>query len=95
MRIKTYLSQRGNDYTAIMVCEHCEHQQVDPVGYFDGNYAHTVIPRMVCGRCRRTSSGNVIDGELSHQMIPYESTQIRAAIDGGADHERSAWGDHV
>lgn len=44
MRIKKITSQHRNDYTAVMECEHCGHEQVDKYGYDDANYHDNVIP---------------------------------------------------
>jgi hypothetical protein len=57
MKIKTITSRHRNDYTAIMECEHCGHEQIDNYGYFDANYMENVIPRMYCQGCEKDRAG--------------------------------------
>lgn len=48
MKISKILTEHRNDFTALMECEHCGHQQRNDYGYHD-NYYHTkVIPAMYC-----------------------------------------------
>lgn len=58
MKIEQILWQRRNDYTAVMVCEHCGHKQRDCAGYMDAFYHERVIPGMVCNACGRDRAGN-------------------------------------
>lgn len=57
MRIKKVTSQHRNDYTAVMECEHCGHEQFDKRGYDDANYFDNVIPLQVCGKCNKMRNG--------------------------------------
>jgi hypothetical protein len=51
MKIKKITFEMGNDFSAIMECEHCHATQNLTSGYHD-NYYHTkVIPDMVCRSC--------------------------------------------
>lgn len=57
MKIKEITSELGNDFSAVMECEHCQHTKKITSGYHD-NYYHTkVIPGMVCEHCGRDRSG--------------------------------------
>lgn len=58
MRIKKITSQHRNDYTAVMECEHCGHEQVDKYGYDDANYHENVIPLQACGKCNKMRNGD-------------------------------------
>jgi protein-arginine kinase activator protein McsA len=51
MRIKQYLTQSRRDFSAIMICEHCEQEATLNSGYDDANYHDNVIPNMVCKSC--------------------------------------------
>ena len=55
MRIKKIISQHRRDYTAVMICEHCNHEQKDS-GYDDANYHQNVIPKIKCDVCGKTAS---------------------------------------
>ena len=54
MKIKEITSQHRRDYTAIMICEHCDHEQIDH-GYDDSNYHQNVIPKMKCHKCGKVA----------------------------------------
>ena len=57
MKIRRMLSEYRNDFSAEMVCEHCEHTQNITSGYHD-NYYHTqVIPKMRCKSCGKDREG--------------------------------------
>lgn len=56
MQIKTITSQYRRDFTAIMVCEHCAHEQKLMYGYDDANYHNNVIPAMKCPACGASST---------------------------------------
>lgn len=51
MKIKKVLGQNRNDFTAIMVCEFCDHEWKNERGYDDQYYHTVVIPGMVCENC--------------------------------------------
>jgi len=65
MFTKTILSQHRNDYTAIMKCEHCGHEQKDPYGYADRNYIENIIPKMYCQGCNKNRAGEIKQTEVS------------------------------
>lgn len=58
MRIAEILWSHRNDYKALMVCEHCGHEQTDDAGYNDAFYHQRVIPAMHCGWCGLDREGN-------------------------------------
>lgn len=51
MKIKKILSQYRRDFTAILECEHCGHEEKLTSGYDDANYHNNVIPTFECGKC--------------------------------------------
>lgn len=57
MKIKKITYQMRNDFTAIMVCEHCGHEGKLETGYHDGFYHNNVIPSMLCKECGVNSDG--------------------------------------
>jgi hypothetical protein len=59
MKIKRITSQYRNDFYAIMVCEHCGHEQKLGSGYDDAYYHQHVIPAQVCESCGKDRAGNV------------------------------------
>jgi len=58
MRIDKILTQYRNDFTAILVCEHCGHERKLMTGYDDANYHRNVIPKMLCVACFKDRAGN-------------------------------------
>ena len=51
MKIKELVSQHRRDFTALMECEFCGHQEMNNSGYDDRYYHDNVIPNMKCGKC--------------------------------------------
>ena len=59
MKIQNITNEHGNDFSAIMECEHCGSIQKITSGYHD-NYYHTrVIPAMTCKSCGKNRAGIV------------------------------------
>lgn len=58
MKIKKITRQHRRDFTAVMGCEHCGHEQINKYGYDDANYHQNVIPAMKCESCERAASEN-------------------------------------
>lgn len=55
MKIKEIISQHRRDFTAVYICEHCEHE-VTGEGYDDKKFHEEVIPKkMVCLECGKKS----------------------------------------
>lgn len=65
MIIKNIISQQRRDYRAIMICEHCNHEQEDS-GYDDANYHQNVIPAMKCNSCNKTASDTYRPNETKY-----------------------------
>lgn len=61
MKIATMLSEHGNDFSALMKCEHCGHTRTLTSGYHDNHYHRRVIPAMRCASCGKNRVG-----ELEH-----------------------------
>ena len=63
MKIKQILSQHRRDFSAIMKCEFCDHEEKDNSGYDDRYYHDNVIPNMKCESCGKStnSEGGKVD----------------------------------
>lgn len=59
MKIKKVTFEMGNDFSAIMECEHCGHEAENRSGYNDGFYHSRVIPAMRCSSCGKDRAGSV------------------------------------
>lgn len=57
MVIKKILRQNRRDFTAIYECDHCGETH-EGSGYDDSYFHNTVIPKMECEKCGKTSSEN-------------------------------------
>jgi hypothetical protein len=57
MRIQKAFSIRGRDFSADMVCEHCNAESKLTTGYDDGHYHNRVIPAMHCKACGLNRAG--------------------------------------
>lgn len=57
MKIKEITFEMGNDFAAIMECEHCHGTQKISSGYHDNFYHTKVIPRMFCVSCKKNREG--------------------------------------
>ena len=55
MKIKTMLSQHRRDFTAMLVCEHCDAEQKLTDGYDDTFFHKNVIPRIECKACGKAA----------------------------------------
>lgn len=51
MKIKKIIDQHQNDFTALMKCEHCGHEQELTNGYKDAYFYEKVIPSIPCNKC--------------------------------------------
>lgn len=58
MRILKVLTQNRRDFTADLVCEHCDHVQPLKSGYDDDHYHGKVIPAIKCGACGKTAGAD-------------------------------------
>ena len=55
MKIKKITAQHRRDFSAIMECDHCGHEEILNSGYDDANYHQNVIPKMKCKKCDLTA----------------------------------------
>ncbi len=51
MKILKMLGQSRRDFTAIIKCESCDHEEKLDSGYDDSYYHEIVLPNMKCGKC--------------------------------------------
>ncbi len=56
MKILKKTSQSRRDFTAILICEHCNHEQELKSGYDDSYYHANVIPEIKCQSCGKMAS---------------------------------------
>lgn len=61
MKIKEIKSQYRRDFTAMMVCEGCGHEQLNIYGYDDRHYHENVIPDMKCKSCGQSANDMGLD----------------------------------
>lgn len=57
MKIKTITFEMGNDFKAVMECEHCGNEQPLNSGYHDNFYHTQVIPALACKSCGKKRAG--------------------------------------
>lgn len=57
MKIKQITSRHRNDFSAVMVCEHCGAEEKLTTGYHDAYYHEHVIPGMHCRSCGLNRQG--------------------------------------
>lgn len=69
MKIKKIISQHRRDFTAIMKCEFCGHEEKDNSGYDDRNYHDNVIPNMGCKKCGKSTVSE--NGEIENTPTKY------------------------
>jgi len=60
MKIKHITDEYHHDFSAVMVCEHCNHEQDLKSGYDDVYYHRNVIPAMKCGGCGKNRLGEFV-----------------------------------
>lgn len=71
MKIDEYLSIYRNDFTALLVCEHCGNKQKITTGYNDAYYHRHVIPAITCSACGRNRAGEVTaPNPNGHLFVP-------------------------
>lgn len=58
MKIQKITFECGNDFSAIMQCEHCGNTQSNSSGYHDNHYHTQVIPALHCAACGLDRHGN-------------------------------------
>jgi len=70
MIIKQITTQYRRDFSAILICEHCNHEQFLNSGYDDDNFHKNVIPKIACNGCGERASENY--RPLQPKYAPYE-----------------------
>lgn len=55
MKIKEIISQYRRDFSAVMICEFCNQEELNKWGYDDRNYHDNVIPKMKCKNCGKST----------------------------------------
>lgn len=55
MYIKEKIKQNRRDFWAIYKCENCECETKEKQGYDDDFFHNTVIPKMKCEKCGKSS----------------------------------------
>ncbi len=60
MKIKRIVARHRRDFTAILICEHCENEEKLTNGYDDANYHQNVIPNMKCKKCEKKADENYL-----------------------------------
>lgn len=58
MIIKEKTSQYRRDFKAILICEHCNHEQILEDGYDDAYFHREVIPKIKCDKCGKIAKSN-------------------------------------
>ena len=58
MKIKEIINQYRRDFTAILICEHCNNEEKLTNGYDDANYHQNVIPNIECKKCGKKADEN-------------------------------------
>jgi len=54
--VKSFNHHR-NDFSYVMACEHCSHEETCNSGYDDANYHNNVIPNKFCKSCGKNRMG--------------------------------------
>lgn len=67
MKIKKIIWRNRRDFTAIMECQFCKHEETNKSGYDDRYYHDTVIPNMKCDSCDKStiSEGEKIENTVT------------------------------
>lgn len=69
MKIKKINWQHRRDFSAIMKCEFCGHEEKNDHGYDDRNYHDNVIPLMECTSCKKSTKSE--DGTIDRTPTKY------------------------
>ena len=65
MKIKRIIEQHCRDFSAIMECQFCGHEEEFDCGYDDRYFHDHVIPEMKCRKCNKStnSEGATVDSQ--------------------------------
>lgn len=69
MKIQKVTFTMGNDFSAIMECEHCQSTQKLSSGYDDEFYHSKVIPAMTCKSCGKNQEGVVPEQKNDNGLV--------------------------
>jgi hypothetical protein len=101
MHIQSIVSQMGNDFTAILACEHCTSTQKLSSGYDDSYYHNNVLPAITCVACGKNRAGDLPDpnpsGLISAEAAAPSALDERGRIYAGSAivTVRKIWGTTV
>lgn len=70
MKIKEITGQHRRDFDAILICQHCDHEQELTRGYDDRNYHDNVIPKIECEACHKAG------GEPEYRGTKYAANEV-------------------
>lgn len=62
MKIKRIIEQHRRDFSAIMECQFCGHEEDLDCGYDDRYYHDHVIPQMKCKKCNKSTNSELSSG---------------------------------
>ena len=68
MQIKEITFEMGNDFHAVMECEHCGHTRRNKSGYNDAYYHEHVIPAMKCVACGKSTMSTTTPKKLLDEL---------------------------
>lgn len=70
MKIQEKTHQNRRDFSAILVCENCNHTQILKDGYDDRNYHDNVMPKIKCEKCDKCRNDLGITGDYVETVYP-------------------------
>ena len=70
MKIQKITFESGNDFKAVLECEHCGQTQPLGTGYHDNFYHTKVIPAITCKSCGRNRAGEVPSRKNDDGTVP-------------------------
>lgn len=75
MFIKEITFKLRNDFSAIMKCQFCGHEQKNESGYDDSYYHAKVIPGIKCDKCGFNTNDTMIAALLGKNTIKDKVTE--------------------
>jgi len=79
MKIHEMTWKQGNDFRAILECEHCEGKQDLVNGYSDQNYYSEVLPKIVCVSCGKDAYGET-SWQVQAKQLTAKNKQLEAKL---------------
>lgn len=74
MFIRKYKTQHRRDFTALLECEGCKHQENLETGYDDEYYHNEILPNRKCPNCGETT--NTLDNGIRTRPKNDDSVQL-------------------